>query len=115
MFENAAVAAGFAAAPAAYHASWFRFDNTTGETQPIAQMQSTTTETILTPGLLPTAPGTFIEVDLTADSADHPTWQQPVRTFFRRTSGGWTLVGLERLPDGKAGAPVPPQASKEQR
>ena len=49
------------------------------------------------PGL-PTAAGAYVEIDITADSAGHPAWQQPVKTYFRNTGGGWKLVGLERLP-----------------
>src|SRR5262249_46460704 len=97
-FGNAAVDAKFAGAPTAYHASWFRFDNATGETRPIGQTQSTTTAMEPPPGLLPIASGAFVQIDITADSADHPSWRQPVQTFFRRTGDGWKLVGLERLP-----------------
>jgi hypothetical protein len=111
-FTNAAVAAGFAEPPAAYQASWFRFDNATGETRPITQTQSTTTGMVATPGLLPTDPGAFIEIDITADSATYASWRQPVRTFFRRTPDGWILVGLERLPDGKAATAAPKGSSK---
>jgi hypothetical protein len=114
-FENAAVTAGFAEAPTAYHAAWFRFDNATGETRPIGETRNTTTSMVPPAELSAAAPGSFIEIDITADSAGHASWQQPVRTFFRRTSGGWTLVGLERLPDGKAAAPASRRASKDGR
>jgi hypothetical protein len=45
------------------------------------------------------ARGAFIEIQITADSPQYVSWQQPVRAFFRRTGDGWKLVGLERLPD----------------
>jgi hypothetical protein len=113
--KNAAVAAGFAQAPAGYRASWLRFDNATGETRPIGDTRSTTTSVAPPAGLLPAASGSFIEIDIAAEGASQASWQQPVRTFFRRTSDGWKLVGLERLPDGKATAPAPQPASKDGR
>ena len=44
--------------------------------------------------------GSFVAVDISADSDGHPTWKQPVRTYFRRDGDGWKLVGLERMPEG---------------
>ena len=99
-FENAAVMAGVASGPATYRAAWFRFDNATGATQPISETQSQTM-TIDAPLNLPTTPGSFVAVNISVDSAGHPAWQRPIRTHFRRGSDGWTLVGLERLPDGE--------------
>lgn len=96
-FDNAAVASGFADAPTAYHAAWLRLDNTTGATTPIGDTQSTSTS-MRAPAGLPNAMGAFVEVDLRADSTAHAAWQQPIRVFFRRTTEGWKLVGLERLP-----------------
>jgi hypothetical protein len=98
-YENAAVSAGVAEAPAAYHAVWSRFDNATGATQPFADSESRTTTMRPPSDLASIARGGFVAVDISADSASHPSWQQPVRTFFRRTTDGWKLVGLERLPD----------------
>jgi hypothetical protein len=97
-FENAAVAAGVASGPATYRASWFRFDNATGETQALSETQSPTT-TIEAPSGLPTASGSFVAVDISVESEAHPTWRRPIRTHFRRAGEGWTLVGLERLPE----------------
>jgi hypothetical protein len=106
MFENAAFAAGVASGPARYRASWFRFDNATGETQPLSDTQSMTTTMEPPPGV-PTAPGSFVAVDISADHEAHPAWRRPIRTYFRRGSEGWTLVGLERLPETlSAGAAV---------
>ena len=101
-FENAAVAGGFAEAPTEYRAAWSRFDNATGASQPIGDSRSATT-TIRAPGDLPAADGSFVEVDISAESANHPSWRQPVRAFFRRGTTGWTLVGLERLSDPALG------------
>jgi hypothetical protein len=97
-FENAAVAAGVASGPATYRASWFRFDNATGEAQALSETQSPTT-TIDAPSGVPTASGSFVAADIFADSEGHPTWRRPIRTYFRRGGEGWTLVGLERLPE----------------
>lgn len=96
-FENAAVSVGFAAAPSSYRATWSRLDNATGETTRIGETESTTT-TMMGPANLPATPGSYLEVNIAADSASQPAWREPVHTYFRRTAGGWTLVGLERLP-----------------
>ena len=97
-FANAAFDAGVAQVPATYHAAWLRFDNATDETQPIASTSSSTTS-IAAPGGLPTGAGSFVAVDISVESQAYPTWKRPVRTYFRRDAGGWTLVGLERLPE----------------
>jgi len=112
-FANAAVAAGFAEAPATYRAAWSRFDNATGEATPIGETRSATAE-ISGPRDLPAGAGSFVEVDISAESATHATWQQPVRTFFRRTSDGWKLVGLERLPEKIDTDPLAPPAKEKQ-
>ena len=94
---NGAVDAGVASGPATYHASWMRFDNTTGDTQPISETQGQTTS-VDAPRDLPTTGNSFVSVDISVDSQAHPSWKRPVRTTFRRSGQGWTLVGLERLP-----------------
>jgi len=96
-FENAASAAGVASGAATYRASWSRFDNATGATQPISDTESQTT-TLEAPAGLPTTPGSFVAVNISIQSAGHPSWERPIRTYFRRGTDGWTLVGLERLP-----------------
>jgi hypothetical protein len=114
-FENAAVAAGFADAPSVYRATWSRFDNATGEATRIGETQSATT-TMTAPAALTAmssaATGSFVEVDITAESPAHPSWAEPVRTFFRRTGNGWTLVGLERLPQTITPPPAGESADK---
>jgi hypothetical protein len=97
-FDNAAVAADVAKAPAAYHASWRLFDNAADETRPLSDTRSATT-TIEAPAGLPTASGSMVAIDISADSETYPTWKRPVRTYFRRGRDGWTLVGLERMPE----------------
>jgi hypothetical protein len=97
-FANAAFDAGVVTGAPTYRAAWMRFDNATGETTFLAATQSATTA-VAPPRNLPTAPGTFIEVDLSIDMARYPTWRRPIRTWFRRGSEAWMLVGLERLPE----------------
>jgi len=96
-FANAAIAAGAASGPVTYRATWSRFDNATGETTPLAETESSTTA-LEAPSGLPTASGSFIAVDIAAESATHPIWRRPVRGYFRREVAGWTLVGFERSP-----------------
>jgi hypothetical protein len=94
--ENAA--AGVAKGQPTYRAAWMLFDNATGDTKPISTTESQTT-TLSAPAGLPTAAGSYIQVDISADLAAYPTWKQPIMTHFRRTAQGWELVGLERLPE----------------
>jgi hypothetical protein len=98
-FDNAAVRAGVAKPPATYRASWFQFDNATGETRPLSETTGTTTS-MNAPRGLPTAADSFIAVDISADAKEHMAWRKPIRTYFRRGPDGWTLVGLERIPNG---------------
>lgn len=94
-FENAAVLADVAVAPRVYHASWYSYDNLTGLSALIGTTD-TRLPTMNSPAPLPDADGSFIRIDIAADSADHPSWIVPVRTYFRRDADGWTLVGLDR-------------------
>ena len=50
------------------------------------------------PAGVPTAPGSFVAIEIAADDSAHPTWKTPIRTHFRREGAMWKLVGLERLP-----------------
>jgi hypothetical protein len=97
-FDNAAVSADVAKRPDSYHAAWFEFDNATGDTRPLGETSSTTT-IVEAPAGLPTAIGTYVAVDLSADGTEHGSWRRPVRTYFRRQSDGWQLVGVERMPE----------------
>jgi hypothetical protein len=98
MFANAAVAADIATAPEMYRASWFEFDNATGETRALSETSSATT-TIDVPRGLPATTGSFVAVDISADSKEHASWKRPVRAHFRRDPTGWKLVGLQRIAD----------------
>jgi hypothetical protein len=114
-FANAAVSAGFADPPAEYRATWSHFDNATGDTTPIGETRSART-TMAPPGDLPRVAGAFVQVDISAASAAHPSWQQPIRTHFRRLRDGWKLVGLERLPDpARAGTSAAERAAEDSR
>ncbi|MEP7116165.1 MAG: hypothetical protein ABI880_01180 [Acidobacteriota bacterium] len=114
-FENAAVQAGAATAPGRYDAAWAVFDNATSSSRPLAATTSAT-PTLAAPAGLPTLAGAYLSVNLSADSPEHPSWKEPLRLHFRRDAGGWTLVGLQRLPDvapaaGVSGTPTLPRSS----
>jgi hypothetical protein len=96
-FGNAAVEAKFAAAPESYKATWSTFDNSTGEATPIGDTTGKE-QRLQAPIQLPSSRGAFVKVELSAISDTHPTWAQPVISYFRRQSDGWQLVGYERMP-----------------
>ena len=97
VFRNAAVDAGVAEAPESYRAVWRTFDNATGATSPLGETSSREPR-MQAPAGLPTSAGAFVQVDLSASSAAHASWSQPIVVHFRRTPTGWQLVGLERQP-----------------
>jgi hypothetical protein len=103
-FTNAAVQYGVAEAPESYKAVWSTFDNATGATTHVGDSEGREASLQAPSGLSGTT-GSFIRVDLSAVSAAHPSWAQPVVLHFRRVSDGWKLVGLERQPDGPPPAP----------
>jgi hypothetical protein len=95
-FENAAVAAGIAQPPQVYRARWMRFDNTTGPVGDAVDLPVRPGARSAPPSLL--ADAQFIQLELSADHPDFPSWRVPVTAHFMRTTDGWALVGLRRLP-----------------
>jgi hypothetical protein len=108
-FSNAAVDAGVAQAPASYRASWSSFDNTTNESRAITETVSPS-PAMQAPAGLPTAPGSFVAIEISADDTTHPSWSTPIRTYFQREGATWKLVGLERVPENlPTGRKAPPR------
>ncbi|HEX6975403.1 MAG TPA: hypothetical protein VF147_13455, partial [Vicinamibacterales bacterium] len=94
-FDNAAVSAGVAPPPVRYRAVWSSFDNATGTTAPLGE--TTAERTVIdAPRTLSSNEGTFVQVQLSAESAAHPQWGRALTVHFRRTGDRWTLVGLDR-------------------
>jgi hypothetical protein len=93
-FDDAAVAAGVGDAPASYRVMWSRFDNETGVAKPLSETRGAAG--VLRTGDLPTAAGTFVQIDVSAEAGGAPGWRNPIHLHFRRTVEGWTLVGLDR-------------------
>jgi hypothetical protein len=92
-FGNAAVEAGFAKAPKSYQATWFRFDNNTGQASQIGGTNASEARIQAPSGLK----DGYIKVDISAKSAEYPAWESPVHAYFKHAEGGWKLVGLERM------------------
>lgn len=100
-FANAAVDAGVAERAASYRATWSTFDNLTRESQRIDETSTETTR-LSAPSVLPSAPGTYIRVDIAAVNGAHPSWAVPVHVYFWRTGSTWKLVGVERIPEQRS-------------
>jgi hypothetical protein len=96
-FTNAAVAHKVASVPRRYTAVWSAFDNTTDAVTRIGDT-SADTPRLTAPAGLPSTPGAFVRVAVSADHPEHPAWARPVHLYFRRGASSWSLVGLERLP-----------------
>jgi len=96
VFENSALKFGVGKAPGSYAAAWSTFDNHTGQTSPLGETKGTG-HSIPAPANLPATSGTFVLAEVKAVDSAYPSWTKPVRVFFRRTSAGWKLVGLERM------------------
>ena len=97
-FDNAAVSAGVAPAPAGgYDIQWARFDNNTGQTTADLGTSAAAATRSQAPMPLPSEPGSYIKVEIRAVQPANPSWGAPVAAYFRR-DGGWKLVGLERMP-----------------
>jgi hypothetical protein len=101
-FENPSVRAKFAETPKkGYQAVWHRFDNSSGTAQPVGSATTSQSERLQAPSDLPRGDGTFVKVSVSAVEAPHGAWAKPVDVYFRRTTGAWKLVGVERLPEGQ--------------
>ena len=108
-FENAAVDADVAHAPAQYVVNWLRFDNATGGTTSIGKTTSAESRpSVPLPADMPSAEGTYVRAEIAA--SDGPgSWSVPAHAYFLRQHGTWKLVGFERVPDGN------PPASEARR
>jgi hypothetical protein len=96
-FENAAVAARAGEAPAGgYTASFFRFDNATGEAAAIGGPVAASGLRVAAPAGLPSADGSYVKVQVAAVKPAQASWAVPVTVYFRRAAGSWALVGVER-------------------
>ena len=104
-FENIASRHALASEPRAWKATWFTFDNATGESTPMGEV-SAATPRLAAPAGLASSPGAYIRVDVSAEHPEYPHWATPVHSYFRLEAGGWRLVGLERQPGEGPTAPA---------
>ena len=95
-FDNAAVSAGISTSATRYRFRWSRFDNATGAISDSVDTESGEMRAAAPVALLSSA--AFVQVDVSAEHAQHPAWARPVTLHFRRDANRWTLVGLRRLP-----------------
>jgi hypothetical protein len=92
-FRNLAAEMAVAERAPAYRALWYTFDNLADKATLVA-----TTEGTQSPMLMPPMPATeFIKVDISAVGGPQ-AWTTPVSAYFQKNSGGWRLVGFERMP-----------------
>ena len=94
-FGNAAVDHGFAKPPAGYAAVWHSFDNASGNATRLGETEGTGPKLAAPP--IPSS-AQFVRVDIRATTPPHPSWVEPVHAYFRRSGGGWQLVGFDRMP-----------------
>jgi hypothetical protein len=94
-FENAAVLAKAATPAESYTLQWFRFDNTRNE-KSNAGDPSTVTDLRASMPSSGLSDSQYIGVTITGKHAQESGWARPATFYFRRGSGGWETVGVER-------------------
>ena len=94
-FENAAVTARAASAPARYTFTWSRFDNTAGSAVG-GSVETTGTETRTTAPAAVLNGADYVAVSVRTTHPDFRSWDMPITFTFRRASGGWQTVGVDR-------------------
>ena len=94
-FDNAAVLAKAATPAESYTLQWFRFDNARSEKSNAGEPITVTDPR----GSMPSAglaDSQYIGVIITGKHAQESGWARPATFYFRRASGGWETVGIER-------------------
>jgi hypothetical protein len=97
-FRNAAVDAGVAPPPSEYLIAWKDFDNATGTTSDLG-VTTTRATSVAAPVHLGSAAGSNLWVGVSAIGGP-VSWTAPAHAVFRRTHGGWRLIGFQRVPGG---------------
>jgi hypothetical protein len=97
-FENEAEKAGVASTAERYSVQWSRFDNDANQHVPFGTEMTSTTHRLQAPADLLAPRPEYVAARLRAYHTEFPAWSQPLTAYFRRSSDGWTLVGLERNP-----------------
>jgi hypothetical protein len=95
VFENAAARL-VSPGSTSFEASWYLFDNTSGESTPIGQSRTLESPHLDAPAPLPDGANAFVRVDVRFLNNSYPNWEAPVQLYFHRTAGTWKLVGLYR-------------------
>jgi hypothetical protein len=105
VFENAAARL-VSPGSTSFGASWYLFDNASGESTPIGQSLSLASPHLEAPVALPDAENAFVRVDIRFLNNSYPNWERPVQLYFHRTAGTWKPVGLYRTAaaDGESAA-----------
>ena len=107
-FRNPAVDLGFSPAPTQYSVTWYRFDNSTGQSTRLGESSVAGTRAaapadalmrVRPDTTLPGGRGAFVRADISAVQPSLPSWSAPVQAYFRRGPDGWRLVGFDRMPD----------------
>jgi hypothetical protein len=81
-----------------YQIEWGRFDNATGAVTDTLSVAVAERRQQL-PAAYVSAPPDYLQARVSAVHPRFPAWANPVTLHFRRTASGWTLVGLNRLPE----------------
>jgi hypothetical protein len=89
-FRNLGVDAGVGSANA-YHFQWFRYNNQTGQSEPLGQIYTTTSSAIP----LPADRAEFLRVQIHTIAPERPEWKKPVDVYLR-TGVERKIVGIER-------------------